>query len=221
MKLLKGKEVPRGRHCAAWSLQLRQALMADTALAPTTAFNTPISPSITHDRLSFISDFETKQQRMASAKLALWLGVAGMIVLAGGGAETIAEKCAAEFQKVTQCLSFVTAKAAAPSKDCCSSVTELKDTDPACLCYIIEQVHNGSNPAVKSMGVQESRLLQLPSACKLANASITECPSNYYPSHLFFFFFSNFCIYRYRSFSLIHLNYPPNQLRTLQITLTN
>ncbi|XP_047958848.1 non-specific lipid transfer protein GPI-anchored 1-like [Salvia hispanica] len=109
-----------------------------------------------------------------SAKLAA--AILCLAVVAGGGAETIAEKCAAEFQKVTQCLSFVTAKAKAPSKDCCNSVTELKDTDPACLCYIIEQVHNGSNPAIKSMGVQESLLLQLPSACKLANASITECP---------------------------------------------
>ncbi|KAL1550460.1 non-specific lipid transfer protein GPI-anchored 1-like [Salvia divinorum] len=99
---------------------------------------------------------------------------AGM--MAAGGVETIAEKCAAEFQKVTQCLSFVTAKAAAPSKDCCKSVTELKETDPACLCYIIEQVHNGSNPTVKNLGVQESLLLQLPSACKLVNASISECP---------------------------------------------
>ncbi|XP_057776975.1 non-specific lipid transfer protein GPI-anchored 1 [Salvia miltiorrhiza] len=112
-----------------------------------------------------------------SAKLAaaaLCFAVLG--VLAAGAAESIADKCAAEFQKVTQCLSFVTAKAAAPSKDCCTSVTELKDDDPACLCYIIQQVHNGSNAAVKSMGVQESRLLQLPSACKLANASTTQCP---------------------------------------------
>ncbi|KAI3467714.1 hypothetical protein Pfo_024377 [Paulownia fortunei] len=96
--------------------------------------------------------------------------------MTAGADDSIASKCSAEFQKVTQCLPFVTAKAAAPSKDCCDSVTDLKESDPACLCYIIQQIHNGSNAAVKSMGVQESRLLQLPSACKLANASVSECP---------------------------------------------
>ncbi|KAK4402636.1 Non-specific lipid transfer protein GPI-anchored 1 [Sesamum angolense] len=90
--------------------------------------------------------------------------------------DSIAGKCSSEFTKVTQCLPFVTSKAAVPSKECCDSVTDLKDTNPACICYIIQQIHNGSNAAVKSMGVQESRLLQLQSACKLANASVSECP---------------------------------------------
>ncbi|GER56438.1 lipid-transfer protein [Striga asiatica] len=98
-------------------------------------------------------------------------------VLVGGQDESsLAGKCSAQFQKVTQCLPFATAKAAAPSRDCCDSVGSLKESDPACLCFIIQQIHNGTNAAVKSMGVQETRLLQLPSACRLANASVAECP---------------------------------------------
>ncbi|XP_051122607.1 non-specific lipid transfer protein GPI-anchored 1 [Andrographis paniculata] len=96
--------------------------------------------------------------------------------MASAADNSLATKCAAEFQKVTQCLPFATNKAAEPSKQCCDAVAELKNTDPACLCFIIQQIHNGSNEAVKSMGVQEERLLQLPSACKLANASVAECP---------------------------------------------
>ncbi|KAL7135096.1 hypothetical protein ABFS83_11G070600 [Erythranthe nasuta] len=96
--------------------------------------------------------------------------------VAAAAEDSLAVKCSSEFTKVTPCLPFVTAKAAAPSKDCCSSVEDLKESDPACLCYIIQQIHNGTNAAVKSMGVQESRLLQLPSSCKLANASVAECP---------------------------------------------
>ncbi|GFP95572.1 non-specific lipid transfer protein GPI-anchored 1 [Phtheirospermum japonicum] len=105
------------------------------------------------------------------------LCLAVIVIAAGGADESLAAKCSAQFQKVTQCLPFATAKAAAPSKDCCDSVTDLKASDPACLCFIIQQIHNGSNAAVKSMGVQETRLLQLPSVCKLANASVSECPS--------------------------------------------
>ncbi|XP_047974709.1 non-specific lipid transfer protein GPI-anchored 1-like [Salvia hispanica] len=107
--------------------------------------------------------------RFAAAVLC-WLAVVGIT------AETIAEKCTSEFQKVTPCLSFVTAKAQAPGKDCCASATELKEEDPECLCLFIQQVHNGSNAAIKSLGVQEARLLQLPAACNLANATISECP---------------------------------------------
>ncbi|XP_073146889.1 non-specific lipid transfer protein GPI-anchored 1 [Henckelia pumila] len=105
--------------------------------------------------------------------------VALMVVLVGSSHaadDAIATKCAPEFQKVTDCLPFVTAKADTPSKVCCESVTEIKDRDPACLCFLIEQIHNGSNAALKSMGIQEARLLQLSSSCKLTNASISECP---------------------------------------------
>ncbi|XP_073035762.1 non-specific lipid transfer protein GPI-anchored 1-like [Primulina eburnea] len=107
----------------------------------------------------------------------LVLLVLSMVVSAHAAADdTIATKCAPEFQKVTDCLPFVTAKADTPSKVCCNSVTEIKDRDPACLCFLIEQIHNGSNAALKTLGIQEARLLQLSSSCKLTNASISECP---------------------------------------------
>ncbi|KAG8365872.1 hypothetical protein BUALT_Bualt17G0017100 [Buddleja alternifolia] len=107
------------------------------------------------------------------------LGSALCFLVVGAAAATdatLSQKCLAQFQKVAMCLPFVTEKAPAPTKDCCAAATDLKDTDPACLCYIVQQIHNGSSQAIKSMGIQESRLLQLPSACKLANASVAECP---------------------------------------------
>ncbi|KAL3835702.1 hypothetical protein ACJIZ3_010438 [Penstemon smallii] len=104
----------------------------------------------------------------------LCLAVLGMT--ANGVDDALASKCASVLQKVTTCLPFVTVKAASPSRECCGSVTDLSQSDPACLCYIILQVHNGSNTAIKSMGVSETRLLQLPSACTVVNASVTDCP---------------------------------------------
>ncbi|RVW40055.1 Non-specific lipid transfer protein GPI-anchored 1 [Vitis vinifera] len=67
-------------------------------------------------------------------------------------------------------------KAATPTKDCCSAVSEIRESKPVCLCYFIQQAHNGSAEA-KSLGIQEAKLLQLPSACKMANASLSDCPS--------------------------------------------
>ncbi|KAK2969309.1 hypothetical protein RJ640_030850 [Escallonia rubra] len=110
-------------------------------------------------------------------KMRVQLLVVLLVVVCGGvGAATLGESCSKVFEKVTTCLTFATGKAATPTKDCCSSVTEIRESDPACLCYIIQQIHNGSNPQIKSLGIQEARLVQLPSACKLANASLSDCP---------------------------------------------
>ncbi|KAL3501013.1 hypothetical protein ACH5RR_035462 [Cinchona calisaya] len=89
---------------------------------------------------------------------------------------TIANECANQFPKVSTCLTFVTGQADAPTTQCCTSVADLKNANPVCLCYIIQQIHNGSNSQIKNMGIQEARLLQLPSACHMANASTAECP---------------------------------------------
>ncbi|KAF5194484.1 Non-specific lipid transfer protein gpi-anchored 1 like, partial [Thalictrum thalictroides] len=88
---------------------------------------------------------------------------------------TVEAQCSNEFSKVGVCLSFATGKADSPTKDCCTKIEEIKDKNPVCLCFVIQQAHDGAS-SLKSMGLQEAKLLELPSACKLANASISECP---------------------------------------------
>ncbi|PON54989.1 Bifunctional inhibitor/plant lipid transfer protein/seed storage helical domain containing protein [Trema orientale] len=88
---------------------------------------------------------------------------------------TVQEKCGNDFQKLAVCLSYATGKAVAPTKDCCDSVKGIKDSEPECLCYIMQQTHIGSDQ-IKSMGIQEAKLIQLPTTCALKNASLTECP---------------------------------------------
>ncbi|KAL3641009.1 hypothetical protein CASFOL_015977 [Castilleja foliolosa] len=116
------------------------------------------------------------EKKTSTSFVGTLLCLAVIVIAVGGADESLATKCSAKFQKVTPCLPYATEKAPKPSKDCCDSVTDLKASDPACLCFIIQQIHNGSNAAVRSMGVQEARLLQLPSVCNLVNASVSECP---------------------------------------------
>ncbi|XP_010540409.1 PREDICTED: non-specific lipid transfer protein GPI-anchored 1-like isoform X2 [Tarenaya hassleriana] len=93
----------------------------------------------------------------------------------GGGGGALAEECNEDFQKVMLCLDFARGKVATPTKQCCDSVGGIKDKDPKCLCFIIQQTRTGGE-ALKQLGVQEDKLLQLPSACQLRNASISDCP---------------------------------------------
>ncbi|XP_021829493.1 non-specific lipid transfer protein GPI-anchored 1 [Prunus avium] len=90
-------------------------------------------------------------------------------------AATVAQKCSNQFQKVAVCLSYATGKAETPTKDCCESVKGIRESEPECLCYVIQQVNSGSDE-IKKMGIQVAKLLQLPTACSLKNASATDCP---------------------------------------------
>ncbi|KAL6190591.1 hypothetical protein ACLB2K_036985 [Fragaria x ananassa] len=110
-------------------------------------------------------------------KMLMGMAVVAMLVWgSSGAAETVAQKCNDQFQKVAVCLTYATGKAATPTKECCESVKGLKETEPECLCYVIEQANSGTEE-IKKMGIQVAKLLQLPSACSLKNASASNCPA--------------------------------------------
>ncbi|KAJ4916723.1 Non-specific lipid transfer protein GPI-anchored 1 [Raphanus sativus] len=92
---------------------------------------------------------------------------------AGGGA--LAEKCSQVIPKVSLCLDFATGKAPKPSEKCCDAIEDIKEKDPKCLCFLVQQAKTGGQ-AMKDLGVQEAKLIQLPTACQLQNASISNCP---------------------------------------------
>ena len=118
------------------------------------------------------------------AKLVMIALVLGSMVELSSSASSLREECGAAIEKVTSCLSYATGKAAEPTKECCDAVTGIKAQQPVCLCFFIGQAHNGSQQ-IKSLGIQEAKLLQLPSACHITNVNMTKCPSMYIStSHL-------------------------------------
>ncbi|XP_020113094.1 non-specific lipid transfer protein GPI-anchored 1-like [Ananas comosus] len=89
---------------------------------------------------------------------------------------SIENRCGNEITKLTNCLDFATGKTSEPAGSCCGSVSDIRQRDAVCLCFIVQQTHDGS-PGFKSLGLQFPRMLALPGDCKIANSSITECPS--------------------------------------------
>ncbi|XP_042501137.1 non-specific lipid transfer protein GPI-anchored 1-like [Macadamia integrifolia] len=88
---------------------------------------------------------------------------------------SVEQQCNAEVTKVSPCLDYATGKAASPTDQCCSAVSEIRTNNPVCLCYVIQQTHDGQ-AQIKQLGLQEAKLLQIPTACKLANTSFSDCP---------------------------------------------
>ncbi|KAK6252768.1 hypothetical protein QUC31_014488 [Theobroma cacao] len=133
-----------------------------------------------------------RKQRHRRIKRVKEMGVEGFIVLAlsmssllqwgslgGVGAADesgLANECSKDFQSVMTCLNFAQGKVATPTKECCSSVSTIKENEPKCLCYLLQQTQTSGAQNLKSLGVQEAKLLQLPSACQLKNASVSDCP---------------------------------------------
>ncbi|TYH78422.1 hypothetical protein ES332_D04G225200v1 [Gossypium tomentosum] len=113
--------------------------------------------------------------KMGFIVLALMVVSAATVVTAADESG-LANECSKDFQSVMTCLSFAQGKAASPSKECCNSVAGIKENKPKCLCYILQQTQTSGAQNLKSLGVQEDKLFQLPSACQLKNASVSDCP---------------------------------------------
>ncbi|CAO2202689.1 unnamed protein product, partial [Urochloa humidicola] len=114
---------------------------------------------------------------------AMWLAAAALLLSSAAaqqapappaGADPLQTKCSGDFGKLTDCLDYATGHAGSPSSQCCADATDTQKSRPQCLCYIIQQVHNGRNE-VQSLGLKFDRLMALPQACKLANANVTLC----------------------------------------------
>ncbi|XP_054807290.1 non-specific lipid transfer protein GPI-anchored 1 [Prosopis cineraria] len=116
---------------------------------------------------------------MEHQSLCLCLILSLSLVLLGGrsvaGANDLTTKCSQNIQKVMPCLSYATGKEAEPTKQCCEATSSIKESSPECLCFVIQQTHNGNSQS-KSLGISEAKLLQLPSACKLA-VNMSNCPN--------------------------------------------
>ncbi|XP_024982059.1 non-specific lipid-transfer protein-like protein At5g64080 [Cynara cardunculus var. scolymus] len=82
-----------------------------------------------------------------------------------------APDCMTALYNVSDCLSFVQvgSNMTAPDKACCPEFAGLLESNPICLCDLI-----GSS---ESFGVDLSRALMLPDACKLETPSISSCPA--------------------------------------------
>ncbi|KAG0476766.1 hypothetical protein HPP92_013144 [Vanilla planifolia] len=91
-------------------------------------------------------------------------------------ADDAEQRCATEAQKLTECVGYASGQDSAPTGDCCGSVTDLKGKDPTCLCIVIRRAHDGGSGGLSGFHLRLDRLLNLPKACTLANASVAFCP---------------------------------------------
>ncbi|GMI70843.1 glycosylphosphatidylinositol-anchored lipid protein transfer 1 [Hibiscus trionum] len=118
-----------------------------------------------------------EERRVKGSTVWVVAAITLLACVAGAADESgLANQCSKDFQSVMSCLSFAQGKADKPSEECCSSVSSVQENEPKCLCYILQQSQTSGAQSLKSLGVQQGKLFQLPTACQLKNASVSDCP---------------------------------------------
>ncbi|KAE8719293.1 Glycosylphosphatidylinositol-anchored lipid protein transfer 1, putative isoform 2 [Hibiscus syriacus] len=92
---------------------------------------------------------EQRRVKGSRASIATITAVTLLACIVGAADESgLANQCSKDFQSVMSCLNFAQGK----------------------------QSQTSGAQSLKSMGVQQDKLFQLPSACQLKNASVSDCP---------------------------------------------
>ncbi|KAL0458162.1 UNVERIFIED_CONTAM: hypothetical protein Slati_0443400 [Sesamum latifolium] len=81
--------------------------------------------------------------------------------------ETVAQpSCQNEIASLSPCYRYIYESDADPSPLCCSRLGNLVETQPECLCQVLDGQGEGLN---------QTRVLELPSACNVQTPPTSEC----------------------------------------------
>ncbi|KAI4368359.1 hypothetical protein MLD38_016925 [Melastoma candidum] len=69
------------------------------------------------------------------------------------------------------CLSFVTGGSSTPSTSCCSQLANVVQSQPRCLCVIV----NSGNGASLGVTINQTLALSLPAACQVKTPPVSNC----------------------------------------------
>ncbi|KAF8006464.1 hypothetical protein BT93_K0687 [Corymbia citriodora subsp. variegata] len=96
--------------------------------------------------------------------------IAAAVVLLWAGAEA-QTSCSSALISLSPCLSFITGNSSAPSLACCTQLTSVINSDPLCLCAVL----NGSLSSALGVNINQTQALKLPPACNVQTPPTSSC----------------------------------------------
>lgn len=81
--------------------------------------------------------------------------------------------CMTTLVGLSPCLNYVSGNSSTPSSSCCSSLSSVLQSNPQCLCALING--GGSNLGI---AINQTLALGLPSACNLQTPPVSRCNGN-------------------------------------------
>ncbi|KAI3923182.1 hypothetical protein MKW92_019015 [Papaver armeniacum] len=84
---------------------------------------------------------------------------------------TAQSSCTNVIMGMAPCLTYITGNSSTPSSSCCSQLTNVVQTQPECLCSIL----NTGAGAALGLAINRTLALALPSACNVQTPSVDRC----------------------------------------------
>ncbi|XP_074563622.1 non-specific lipid transfer protein GPI-anchored 1-like [Curcuma longa] len=97
-----------------------------------------------------------------------------VVVAAAAADSSLQDLCQQNTSNLSPCIDYASGSSDRPNSECCATVRDIRNTQPVCLCFAVQQTHN-STSTWRSLGLKVDRLLMLPGACNLANSSASNC----------------------------------------------
>ncbi|KAI3865065.1 hypothetical protein MKX03_017695 [Papaver bracteatum] len=94
-----------------------------------------------------------------------------ILVTAFAARVTAQSSCTKVIMGMAPCLTYVTGNSSTPSTSCCSQLTTVVQTQPECLCSML----NTGAGAALGLAINRTLALALPSACNVQTPSIDRC----------------------------------------------
>uniref|UniRef100_A0A0E0LHP6 Bifunctional inhibitor/plant lipid transfer protein/seed storage helical domain-containing protein n=1 Tax=Oryza punctata TaxID=4537 RepID=A0A0E0LHP6_ORYPU len=115
-------------------------------------------------------------QSMAVARgvaLAVVLAVAAAILAASPGtAQSGSGSCMTEIISLAPCLGYMSGNSSAPKPSCCTALSSVVTSKPACLCAVL-----GGGASSLGVTINNTRALELPAACNVKTPPASQCNS--------------------------------------------
>ncbi|BAH93800.1 Os07g0174400 [Oryza sativa Japonica Group] len=110
--------------------------------------------------------------------LAVVLAAAAAILAAspvaaqGGGGGGGSGSCMTEIISLASCLGYMSGNSSAPKPSCCTALSSVVTSKPACLCAVL-----GGGASSLGVTINNTRALELPAACNVKTPPASQCSS--------------------------------------------
>ncbi|XP_072973098.1 non-specific lipid transfer protein GPI-anchored 15-like [Typha angustifolia] len=103
-----------------------------------------------------------------------------LVATLSSGASGQSNSCTSALVSLSPCLNYITGNETTPSSSCCSQLASVVQSDPQCLCMVL----NSGNSSASSLGinVNVTQALALPAACKVQTPPVSQCKATSGPT---------------------------------------
>ncbi|KAL6638028.1 hypothetical protein ACP70R_025600 [Stipagrostis hirtigluma subsp. patula] len=100
----------------------------------------------------------------------LCLAMAAALMACRCAAQPTGSGCLPELVRLSPCMDYMSGNATTPDAPCCSALSALLRSSPACLCTVL-----GGTAASLGVAIDGARAPQLPAACKVQAPPASQC----------------------------------------------